>query len=92
MGVIHLLYIKNCWLPEFVYRVSFFDEVFTRKHFLQIFCMLHLETISTADSLRTRSQKKSNFLKYINAKYRDHFVPGQNLSVDESVVGFKRKM
>jgi hypothetical protein len=34
----------------------------------------------------------SNFLKYIDARFREHFIPGQNLSVDESVVGFKRKI
>jgi hypothetical protein len=49
----------------------------------------YLETVSTADSLRTRTQKLSNFLNYIDARYRDHFIPGQTLSVDESVVGFK---
>jgi hypothetical protein len=54
--------------------------------------MLHLETVSTSDhSLRTRTQKVSNFLKYIDARFREHFIPGQNLSVDESVVGFKGK-
>ena len=54
--------------------------------------MLNLETVSTADSLRTRTHKVGNFLNYINAGYRDHFIPGQNLSVDESVVGFKGKI
>ena len=69
MGVIHLLYIKNYWSQEFVYRVPFFDEVFTSKCFLKIFWMLHLETVSTADhSMRTRTQKLSNFLKYIRCK------------------------
>jgi hypothetical protein len=46
----------------------------------------------TDDSLRTRTQKVNNFLKYINARYGDHFIPGQNLSVDEFVVGFKGKI
>jgi hypothetical protein len=74
-------------------RVPFFGEVFTRKRFLQIFWMLHLETVSTSDqSLRTRTQKVSNFLKYIDARLREHFSPGQNLSVDKSVVGFKGKI
>jgi len=59
---------------------------------LQIFWMLHLETVSTTDSLRTRAQRMSNFLKYINARYIDHFIPIQNLSVDESVVDFKGKI
>jgi hypothetical protein len=63
MVVPNLHYIKNYGSQEFVFRVPFFDEVFTRKCFLKIFWMLHLETVSTADSLRTRIQKVSNSLK-----------------------------
>jgi len=93
MGVIRLPYVKDYWSQQFVCRVPFFGEVFTRKHFLQIFWMLHLETVSTSDhSLRTRTQKVSNFLKYMDARFREYFIPGQNLSVDESVVGFKGKI
>jgi hypothetical protein len=55
--------------------------------------MLHLEIISTPDhSLKTRTQKVSNLLKYIDARFREHSIPGQNLSVDESVVDFKGKI
>ena len=93
MGVIHLPSVKDYWSQQFVCRVPFFGEVFTRKRFLQIFWMLHLETVSNSDrSLRTRTQKVSNFLNYIDARFREHFIPGQNLSVDESVVGFKGKI
>jgi len=93
MGVIHLPYVKDYWSQQFECRVPSFGEVFTRKHFLKIFWMLHLETVSTSDhSLRTRAQKVSNFLKYIDARFREHFIPGQNLLVDESVVGFKGKI
>ena len=92
MVVPNLRYIKNYWSQEFVFRVPFFDEVFTSKCFLKIFWMLHLKAVSTAESLRTRTQKVSNFLKYINARYRDNFIPGQNLPVDESVAGFKGKI
>ena len=90
MGVFNLFYIKNYRSQEFVYRVLFFDEVFTRNHFLHIFWMLHLETVSTTDhNLRTRTQKLSKFLKYISAGYRHNFIPCQTLSLDESVAGFK---
>jgi len=93
MGVIHLPSVKDYWSQQFVCRVPFFGEVFTRKHFLQIFWMLHLETVSNSDhSLRTRTQKVSNFLNYIDARFREYFIPGQNLSVDESVVGFEGKV
>jgi len=93
MGVIHLPYVKDYFSQQFVSRVPFFGEVFTTKRFLEIFWMLHLETVSTSDhSLRTRTQKVSNFLKYIDARFRVHFIPDQHLSDDESVVGFKGKV
>jgi hypothetical protein len=70
MGVIHLPYVKDCWSQQFVCRVPFFGEVFTRIRFLQILWMLHLVTVSTSDhSLRTRTQKVSNFLKYLDARF-----------------------
>jgi hypothetical protein len=37
MGVINLPYVKDYWSQQFVYRVPFFGEVFTRKCFLQLF-------------------------------------------------------
>jgi hypothetical protein len=93
MGVIHLPYVKDCWSQQFVCRVPFFGKVFTRKSFLRIYWMLNLKTVSTSDySLRTRTQKVSNFLKHIDARFREHFISGQNLSVDESVVGLKGKI
>jgi hypothetical protein len=93
MGVIYLPYVKDYWSQQLICRGPFFGEVCTRKLFLQIFWMLHLETVSTSDhSLRTSTQKVSNFLKYTDARFREHFIPGQNLSVNESVVGFKGKI
>jgi type II secretory pathway component PulF len=44
MGVIHLPYLKDYWSQQFVCRVLFFGKVFKRKHLLQIFWMLHLES------------------------------------------------
>jgi hypothetical protein len=33
-----------------------------------------------------------NFLKYIGARFRKHFIPGQNIVIDECVVYFKGKI
>jgi hypothetical protein len=80
MGVIHLPYVKDYWSQQFVCRVPFIGEVFKKNTFFQIFWMLHLETISISDhSLRTRTQTVSNLLKYIATRFREHFIPGQNL-------------
>ena len=57
MGVIHLLYVKDHWSQQFVCRVPFFGEVFTRKCFLRIFWMLHLERVSTSDQFENQDTK-----------------------------------
>jgi hypothetical protein len=59
MGVIQLPYVKDYWSQQFVCRVPFFGELFTRKCFLQIFWMLHFKTVSTSDhGLRTRTKSE----------------------------------
>jgi hypothetical protein len=42
--------------------------------------------------MRIRTQTVTNFLKNIGARCREQFIPGQNLSVDESVVGYKGRI
>lgn len=55
--------------------------------------MLHLETTSpNHHSLKTRTQKVSNFLSYIDDRCREYYIPSQNLAVDASVTGFKGKI
>jgi hypothetical protein len=93
MGLIQLPDMKDYWSQDFVCQVPFFSLIFTRKRFYEILWLLHLGTLPQNDnSLRTRTQKVSNFLKYIDDRCREHFIPSQNISVDESVVGFKDKI
>ena len=55
--------------------------------------MLHLKTPDPAkNDIRTRIQRASNFLEYINSRFSDYFIPGENICVDESVVKFKGKI
>ena len=93
MGLLYLPDIKEYFSKEFTHKVPFFSAVFSRQRFLQIFWMLHLESYTHADpSLQTRTQKVSNFLTYLDARFREHFIPGQELSIDESVVAFKGRI
>jgi hypothetical protein len=47
--------------------------------------------VSPSDKFEDQNTK-SNFLRYIDARFRDHFIPGKNLSVEDYVVGFKGKI
>ncbi|KAI4481598.1 hypothetical protein M0802_013908 [Mischocyttarus mexicanus] len=74
-------------------RIPFFSKIFTRKRFMQIFWMLHLKSPDPAkNDIRTRIQRASNFLEYINSRFSDYFIPEENICVDESAVKFKGKI
>ncbi|CAD1475423.1 unnamed protein product, partial [Heterotrigona itama] len=49
-------------------------------------------TRQTDDKERTSVDKVAYFLSYLDEKFRHHFVPAQNISVDESIVGFKGRI
>lgn len=55
--------------------------------------MLHLKKIPPRyPSLKTRIQRASHFLEYIDSKFSQHFIPEQCILVDEAVVQFKGKI
>lgn len=93
MGTIPLTNMQEYWSVKDNSRIPFFSKIFTRKRFNQIFWMLHLKTPNPAkNDIRTRIQRASNFLEYINSRFSDYFIPGENICVDESVVKFKGKI
>jgi hypothetical protein len=61
---------------------------------VHIFCMLNLlETTAQHKLLCLETHKVSNFLAYIEAKYREqHYVPSQQPSVNEPLRSFKEKI
>ena len=55
--------------------------------------MLHLKTPdSGSKNLKTRIQRASIFLDYLDSTFSEHFIPGKNICVDESIVKFKGKI
>lgn len=50
------------------------------------------ENPESVQNIRTRTQKISNFLEYIDSKCTENFVPGTKLSVNESIVKFKGRV
>lgn len=93
MGTIVLPNLQDYWSTRDNTKIPFFSNVFTRKRFHQLFWMLHLKTVDQQRrDIRTRIQRVSNFLEYLNAKFAEYFIPGQNICVDESIVKFKGKI
>ncbi|CAK9813107.1 PiggyBac transposable element-derived protein 4 [Anthophora plagiata] len=93
MGTMPLANLQEYWSRNVVSYIPFYSDTFTRDRFSQIFWMLHLETIPTRNTNpRTRLQRVSYFLDYVNSKFLDYFIPGEHICVDESTIKFKGRI
>lgn len=92
MGTMPLANMQEYWTKRNNSKIPFFSQIFSRDRFFQIFWMLHLKKNLDDNTLRTRIQKASNFLEYINDNFSKCFIPKKNICVDESVVKFKGKI
>lgn len=93
MGLVVSPTLESYWSRAFHLKMSFFRTIFSRKRFFQIFWSLHLETISpNTRTTRTRIERVSNFLDYLNQKFMENYIPRENLAIDESTVSFKGKI
>ncbi|KAL6417933.1 hypothetical protein ACFW04_012437 [Cataglyphis niger] len=93
MGTMSLANLQEYWSRSVVSYIAFYSDTFTRDRFSQIFWMLHLETIPTRKTNpRTRLQRVSCFLDYLNSKFLDYFIPGEHICVDESTIKFKGRI
>ncbi|TBU20600.1 transposase IS4 [Hamiltosporidium tvaerminnensis] len=92
-GTITLANIQEYWTKNFNAKKPFFGNILRRERFLQIFWMLHLNKNNPNDkSLRARTQKVRDYLDFLDERFKENFVPSREISVDESVVGFKGKI
>ncbi|CAK9833061.1 PiggyBac transposable element-derived protein 4 [Anthophora retusa] len=93
MGLMPVHDIKDYWSKKFNAYIPFYNNIFRRQRFLQIFWALHLETTpQTGNRERISVNKVAHLLNYLDQKFRQHFVPAQNIAVDESTVGFKGRV
>jgi hypothetical protein len=55
--------------------------------------MLHLvPPVAAQGSVPARGSKVKNVSEYINNKCKELYVPGRNVAIDESTVGFKGRI
>jgi hypothetical protein len=84
------LYFSEQWL----HKQQFFKDVFQRTRFLQIFWALHVSGHDSqpAGFVQSRANKVQFVLNYICAKFKEYYVPFEQLAVDESTIGFKGRI
>ena len=88
MGLIQVPDIESYWSTNWISSIPFFSHLFARDRFEQIFWMLH---VSHGDpgSEEKRIDKVKIVLDLLVANFKKCFAPERNLSVDETMVGFK---
>ena len=92
MAVIEKADIKDYFSREWTEETPFFLDVFSRRRFLQIHWMLHVQSPEPTTQPITRSRKISNVVDYVKKKCIQIYTPRQSIAVDESTVGFKGRI
>ena len=74
-------------------KIPFFLEKFNRNRFLQILWMLRLKKLAQSDgTIRTRIQKASNYVEYIDSKFRQSVAAHESEDISNHVVVLPRSI
>ena len=93
MGAISLPSINLYWTSKWSFGLPAFSSILSRNRFVLILKFLHFNDnnhqIPLDQPEHGRLYKIRPFPSRIINKFRKGYVPNQNLSVDESMIGFK---
>ena len=93
MGIHRLPRIRDYWDRHWVVNVQQFTQIFTRQRFMHIWSNLHVvnndEAVPRTDPAHDRLFKVRPIVKKLQETFCENYAPGQNISVDESMVRFK---
>ena len=88
MGLIELPNIHDYWSTSWVSEVPFFSGVMSRSRFTIIFWLLHVSHEREGGTSH-RLDKVRSMLELLIPKFQSSYMPSQNISVDETMVGFR---
>lgn len=94
MGIIREKNIVDYWSRKVNRHIPWFSKVMSCNRFQLISSMFHLSSSVTFPRNHPGYdpwQKIRVFYDYINNKLKDFFVPYQNVSIDESLIGMKNR-
>jgi hypothetical protein len=89
MGIIGIPVMEAYWKTTWECYIPFFHDVMSRNRFQEIFWNLHIP--HPAHSSR-RMDKVRVLLDHFRQNSQEAFYPGQELAVDETMVGFRGRM
>ena len=88
MGLIQLPELEAYWSSGWTSQVPFFGRVFARNRFEQLFWMLHVSK-DDIEHPGKRINKVKDTLDLLITNFQTSFKPSRNVSVDETMVGFR---
>ena len=88
MGIIKPPDIESYWKTLWVSEVPFFRMLMPRDRFQEIFWMLHVSHSDPCQPAK-KINKIKQLLQLLLPKFREHYYPTKNLTIDETMVGFR---
>ena len=90
MGIISIPDIRSYWSTSWIGSVPFFGQLFSKNRFEIIFWMLHVSSTPTGHTPK-RLHKVHKLLNALVSNFKRNMRPSSNLSVDETMVGFRER-
>ena len=86
--------IQDYFTEEWTQKSPFYKDVFSRERFFQIFWMFHAGLLvrRRAPQVNTRGATMKNMVDYLDRKFREYYIPGRNICIDGSTIGFKGRV
>ncbi|KAK3103740.1 hypothetical protein FSP39_021492 [Pinctada imbricata] len=96
IGVRQLPRLENYWSTDERFGDPYVSSILTKTRFMKINQYIHLRDTSNAPGRNDPNHdpffKVRNMIDLILPKLREVYKPGQNLSVDEGMIGFKGRV
>ena len=88
MGIIKVPEISSYWSTSWTSHTPFFSSIFSRNRFELIFWMLHVSSVPDGRTPK-RLDKVRTLLDGLITNFKSSMQPSSNLSVDETMIGFR---
>ena len=88
MGIINAPDLESYWSTSWNCCIPFFRDIFSRNRFELIFWMLHISSVPEGQT-PNRLDKVRALLNLLVGNFKKYMNPSSNLSVDETMIGFR---
>ena len=88
MGLIHVPKISDYWKTSWESHIPYFAKIMPRNRFQLILANLHISHTVPGSSVK-KVDKVRMFLDKLLPTFRNLYNPSENLSIDETMIGFR---